>query len=132
MKIIDIKNNSDIDLLNKLVDKKKLLAVDTEFIRENTYYPILSLIQIAVDDTVFIFDYIKNKNNQSFLSKILESKFNIKIFHDCEQDLEILNKNLNIHIENIFDTQLGNAFVDFDHHISYKNLVKKILNIKLI
>ena len=49
MKIIDIKNNSDIDLLYKLVDKKKLLAVDTEFIRENTYYPILSLIQIAVD-----------------------------------------------------------------------------------
>ena len=65
MKIIDIKNNSDIDLLNKLVDKKKLLAVDTEFIRENTYYPILSLIQIAVDDTVFIFDYIKNKTKQS-------------------------------------------------------------------
>ena len=32
MKIIDIKNNSDIDLLNKLVDKNKLLAVDTEFI----------------------------------------------------------------------------------------------------
>ena len=131
MKIIDIKNNSDIDLLNKLVDKKKLLAVDTEFIRENTYYPILSLIQIAVDDTVFIFDYIKNKTKQSFLSKILESKYNIKIFHDCEQDLEILNKNLNIHIENIFDTQLGNAFVDFDHHISYKNLVKKILNIDI-
>ena len=104
MKIIDIKNNSDIDLLNKLVDKKKLLAVDTEFIRENTYYPILSLIQIAVDDTVFIFDYIKNKTKQSFLSKILESKYNIKIFH---------------------------AFVDFDHHISYKNLVKKILNIDI-
>ena len=131
MKIIDIKNNSDIDLLNKLVDKKKLLAVDTEFIRENTYYPILSLIQIAVDDTVFIFDYIKNNSKQIFLSEILESKINIKIFHDCEQDLEILNKNLNIHIENIFDTQLGNAFVDFDHHISYKNLVKKILNIDI-
>ena len=36
MKIIDIKNNSDIDLLYKLVDKKKLLAVDTEFIREKS------------------------------------------------------------------------------------------------
>ena len=80
MKIIDIKNNSDIDLLNKLVDKKKLLAVDTEFIRENTYYPILSLIQIAVDDTVFIFDYIKNNSKQTFLSEILESKLILKFF----------------------------------------------------
>ena len=86
------------------------------------------MIQIAVDDTVFIFDYIKNNSKQTFLSEILESKINIKIFHDCEQDLEILNKNLNIRIENIFDTQLANAFLDLDHHISYKNLVKKILN----
>ena len=55
MKIIDIKNNSDIDLLYKLVYKKKLLAVDTELIRENTYYPILSLIQIAVDNTCLLY-----------------------------------------------------------------------------
>ena len=42
MKLIQIKNSSDIDLLGKLITKKNIFGIDTEFIRENTYFPILS------------------------------------------------------------------------------------------
>ena len=131
MKLIQIKNSSDIDLLGKLITKKNIFGIDTEFIRENTYFPILSLVQIAVDDVVFIYDFLKNKNYRTNLAKILSLDKSIKIFHDCEQDIEILEKNFDIEIKNIFDTQLANAFIDLEHHISYKNLVKNILDLDI-
>ena len=129
IKLVTEKFNSDEFLLH--LNKEKILSIDTEFVREKTFFPILSLIQIAIDNVVYLFDY-KEKNNQyNFLRKIFSNKNYLKIFHDCEQDIEILNYNFSINISNVFDTQLGNAFTDIEHHISYKNLAKKIIGVEI-
>ena len=129
IKLVTEKFNSAEFLL--LLNKEKILSIDTEFVREKTFFPILSLIQIAIDNVVYLFDF-KEKNNQyDFLKKIFSNKKYLKIFHDCEQDIEILNYNFSINITNVFDTQLGNAFTDLEHHISYKNLVKNILGVEI-
>ncbi|MEC7838346.1 MAG: hypothetical protein VX523_06480 [Chloroflexota bacterium] len=126
-----ITDKFDINLFLDEINKTKTLSVDTEFIRENTYYPILSLIQVGVNNQVFIFDCLNETNDYKYLKNIFQEHEYLKIFHDAEQDIEIINDYFSIELKNFFDTQLANAFIDFEHHISYKNLVKKYLKIDI-
>ncbi len=126
-----ITDKFDINLFLDEINKTKTLSVDTEFIRENTYYPILSLIQVGVNNQVFIFDCLNETNDYKYLINIFQEHEYLKIFHDAEQDIEIINDYFSIELKNFFDTQLANAFIDFEHHISYKNLVKKYLGIDI-
>ncbi|MAR37076.1 MAG: hypothetical protein CL715_01740 [Chloroflexi bacterium] len=128
MKINFINSADDFNLVEKSFLKSKKICIDTEFVRENTYYPILSLVQLNINNEIFILDCYNKQNLLEKLTDILIDNDILKIFHDCEQDIEILQSNLNINIKNIFDTQIANAFVCLEHHISYKNLVKKLLN----
>ena len=116
-----ITDNTDIKNIFKELEKSNLLGIDTEFIREKTYYPILSLIQLAVNNKVFIFDCVKKNKNLKILREILNDDKYVKIFHDSEQDIEIINDFFNIDLKNYFDTQLANAFIDTELNISYKN-----------
>ena len=126
-----ITDNTDIKNIFKELEKSNLLGIDTEFIREKTYYPILSLIQLAVNNNVFIFDCVKKNKNLKILREILDDDKYIKIFHDSEQDIEIINDFFNIDLKNYFDTQLANAFIDTELNISYKNLVSRYLDINI-
>jgi len=128
MKINIINSVEEFTLVKKNFLKFKKICIDTEFMRENTYYPILSLVQLNINNEIFILDCYNNQNLLEKLTNILSNNDILKIFHDCEQDIEILQSNLNIDINNIFDTQIANAFVSLEHHISYKNLVKKLLD----
>ena len=128
MKINFINSAEDFNSVEKSFFKSKKICIDTEFVRENTYYPILSLVQLNINNEIFILDCYNKENLLEKLTNILIDNDILKIFHDCEQDIEILQSNLNINIKNIFDTQIANAFVCLEHHISYKNLVKKLLN----
>ena len=126
-----ITDNTDIKNIFKELEKSNLLGIDTEFIREKTYYPILSLIQLAVNNNVFIFDCVKKNKNLKILREILNDDKYVKIFHDSEQDIEIINDFFDIDINNYFDTQLANAFIDTELNISYKNLVSRYLDINI-
>ena len=128
MKINFINSAEDFNSVEKSFFKSKKICIDTEFVRENTYYPILSLVQLNINNEIFILDCYNKQYLLEKLTNILIDNDILKIFHDCEQDIEILQSNLNININNIFDTQIANAFVCLEHHISYKNLVKKLLN----
>ena len=128
MKINFINSAEDFNSVEKSFFKSKKICIDTEFVRENTYYPVLSLVQLNINNEIFILDCYNNQYLLEKLTNILIDNDILKIFHDCEQDIEILQSNLNININNIFDTQIANAFVCLEHHISYKNLVKKLLN----
>jgi ribonuclease D len=126
-----ITGKSDVNLFFNELKKSRILSVDTEFIREKTYYPVLSLIQFAVNNQVFIFDCLNKSNGFKKLKLVFEEDKYLKIFHDAEQDIEIINDYFSIKLKNYFDTQLANAFIDLEHHISYKNLVKKYLDVEI-
>ena len=85
-------------------------------------------MQLNINNEIFILDCYNKQYLLEKLTNILIDNDILKIFHDCEQDIEILQSNLNINIKNIFDTQIANAFMCLEHHISYKNLVKRLLN----
>ena len=109
------------------IKKSNLIAVDTEFIWRNTYFPSLSLIQISNHNKIFIFDLFEN-NNLSELKRIFESNEIKKIFHSLRSDISVLKTSLGVQVCNVFDTQIAESILDknFSAQIGYKDLVKNI------
>ena len=97
-------------------------AVDTEFIREKTYYPLLSLIQIASEQNMACIDPFAI-NDFEPLRQLFQKPELLKVFHSPSQDLEILFQHFGEVPSPVFDTQLAAAVLGFQHQISYADLV---------
>ncbi len=111
-----------------LIKKTKLVALDTEFTRETTYYPILSIIQVALKNSsnsqeLFIIDCLSGINLEEFFTVIADVKI-IKILHSSTQDLQIFNHKSNLLPQGIIDTQIMANFCGFDFSVGYSNLVE--------
>lgn len=130
MNPILIETSAQMDDLERLLNDVKLIAVDTEFQRETTYYPELALVQIATDSIVACIDPLAFDAKPA-LQKILLDTTIIKIFHSCSQDLEVLFYYLGEVPSPIYDTQIANAFLSDQHQIGYASLVETELGIVL-
>lgn len=107
-----------------------LIAVDTEFFRETTYYPQLALVQIATDSIVACIDPLAF-NAKPALARLLLDENITKIFHSCSQDLEVLFYYLGEAPNAIYDTQIANALLTEHHQIGYAALVENELGTTL-
>ncbi len=125
-----IDTSSKMDIFVSQLNGTKLIAVDTEFQRETTYYPQLALVQIATGDTVACIDPLAFDAVPA-LQKILLDKNKIKIFHSCSQDLEVLYYYLGDIPNSIYDTQIANALLSEHQQIGYAGLVENELGIQL-
>ena len=125
-----IVSSSEMDGLLKRLNDTTLIAVDTEFFRETTYYPKLALIQIATDSIIACIDPLAFDAKPA-LRKILCDKNITKIFHSCSQDMEVLFYYLNEMPTSIYDTQIANALLTDHHQIGYASLVENELNVQL-
>lgn len=108
----------------------RVLAVDTEFLRERTYHPKLCLIQVATPDEAVAVDPILI-DNLSPLKDLLLDESKTKVFHACDQDLEVIRDSLGIVPEPIFDTQLAAAFLGHRMQIGYGALVQAYTGVHL-
>lgn len=113
----------------KLIKEAKIVALDTEFTRQTTYYPILSIVQIAVKNSkqeqqLFIIDCLAKIDLSEFFNLIADKKI-IKILHSSTQDLQIFNHQSNLLPQSVIDTQIMANFCGFDFSIGYSNLVEK-------
>lgn len=105
------------------VETSDILAVDTEFLRETTYYPKLCLVQISDGKLIGAIDVL-SCTDFTHLIKLLEDKAITKIMHACQQDLECLYADFGAHTAPVFDTQLAAGFVGYKFNISLANLVE--------
>lgn len=105
-------------------------AIDTEFIRESTYFPILALIQIASEDQLGCIDPLAIDNFKP-LTELLVREDLLKVFHSPSQDLEILYQKFGEVPAPVFDTQLACAVLGYNHQISYADLVQQITGVQL-
>jgi ribonuclease D len=106
------------------------LALDTEFLREKTYFPKFCLLQIATPEWVACVDPIALPD----LSELFDALYNpaiIKVFHSCRQDLEIFFQLRGSIPEPIFDTQIAAPLLGFQDNPGYAMLVSSFLNINL-
>ncbi len=107
------------------------LAVDTEFIRERTYYPRLCLIQVSNGEVAACVDpIVLGEDIQPFLDLLFEGSI-LKVFHAARQDLEIFWHDWGRFPLPLFDTQPAAALLGHGDQIGYANLVKQVLGVEL-
>ena len=128
--MIFINTQSDFDKICEDLSHEKILYMDTEFHRRNTYYAILSIIQISSSKQKIVIDALA-KIDLSNLKKILINNDIIKVFHSPDQDFEILLKLFSVLPKNIFDTQIAANVCGMEEGMGYRNLCKSMLNIEI-
>jgi ribonuclease D len=110
--------------------KSSAVAIDTEFMRERTYYARLCLIQLGNDDVQAIVDPLVCED-LSPLCDLLTDESVVKIFHAGSQDLEIFYRVCGQATTPIFDTQIAATLAGFPQQVGYGALVKEVLGVAL-
>ena len=126
-----IKTNEQLVEVCKSISKEKFITIDTEFIREKTYWSKLCLIQICTHDKEIIIDPLENHIDLDPFIKILNKKSILKVLHSGRQDIEIFYKISGKIPKPIFDTQIAAMVCGFGESVGYEKLVDKILNKKI-
>jgi ribonuclease D len=106
-------------------------TIDTEFLRENTFWPQLCLIQMAGPDAEFIVDPLSEKLDLGPFFELMANECTTKVFHAGRQDLEIIHSKAGIIPKPLFDTQIAAMVCGFGESIGYVNLVKRIVGREL-
>ena len=130
MSFEQITSNEQLVGLCQRLSTAKTLALDTEFIREKTYYPKLCLIQIATPDIIACIDPLTIDDMQPLWDLLLNPSC-IKVFHAARQDLEIFYQLLGEIPQPLFDTQLVATVLGYGEQMGYGNLINKVLGIEL-
>lgn len=124
---------SDTDALRELVDELReasAIAVDTEFLRERTYFARLCLVQLASDDVAAIVDPLAIADLSPLWELMLDPGV-LKIFHSGSQDLDIFCRLSGEPTTPVFDTQLAATLAGFQQQVGYGALVKEVLGVTL-
>ena len=123
----------DTDRFSKLCEGWRSLpfiAIDTEFVRTNTFYPKIGLLQIADHLKCYLVDPLSIQDWSCF-TNLLANPGPIFVIHSCGEDLNLLNTTLGQIPLRIFDTQIAAAFLGLGYSISYQALVAKLFSIDL-
>ena len=109
------------------IEHSPWIAIDTEFLREKTYYPKFCLLQLATPEWVACVDPLLLPSLDRLFSAIYNPSV-IKVFHSCRQDLEIFYQLTSKIPTPIFDTQMAAPLLGFQDHIGYGALVLSLLH----
>ncbi|MFA3915703.1 ribonuclease D [Ruegeria hyattellae] len=107
------------------------VTIDTEFMRERTYYSRLCLVQIAFpgedEDSAVLVDPMANGMSLEPLYDLFRNEEVVKVFHAARQDLEIFWINAQVFPKPLFDTQVAAMVCGFGDQVGYETLVRKIV-----
>ena len=123
-----ISTSAELAALIERMSAHPFVAVDTEFMRENTYWPILCLVQIATPDEAAAIDPMADGIDLTPLLDLLVKNHEVlKVFHAGGQDLEIIHNLTGKTPAPLFDTQVAAMALGFGEQIGYSNLVESML-----
>ena len=125
-----ITTTADLAEFCKLLKGQEFVAVDTEFMRETTYWPKLCLIQAAAPSAEAVIDPLADGMDLEPFLEVLRDPTILKVFHAARQDVEIFN-NLKAMPTPLFDTQVAGMAAGFGEQIAYDALVRQMLKIEL-
>lgn len=100
----------------------QVVAVDTEFVRERTFYPIPGLIQLANKTQIYLIDPVAVGDLQPFLN-LLENAFVTKVMHSASEDIELFYAMGCQQVKSVFDTQIAATWLGAGLSLSLANLV---------
>ena len=125
-----ISTTPELEAFCERVASARVLAVDTEFLREKTYHPKLCLVQVASADECAAIDPLL-VDDLSSLVRLLTDETVTKVFHASSQDLEVLYDGLGCITTPVFDTQLAASFLGLRQQMSYGALVEAYTGVHL-
>jgi ribonuclease D len=106
--------------------KHRVITVDTEFLRETTYYPLLCVVQMASADEAAVIDALaEGIDLKPFFALMADEKV-LKVFHAARQDIEIVWHRAGIVPHPIFDTQVAAMVLGYGDSIAYDQLVERV------
>src|ERR687885_2392949 len=107
------------------------LGLDTEFMPEGRYRPLLCLVQVVVGDDVVVLDPLTEALDAGPLAAVLADPAVEIIVHAGRQDVAILRREWSIDFTNVFDTQVAAGFAGFSAQAGYNGLLHDVLRIRL-
>lgn len=110
--------------------KQGAIAVDTEFMRSDTFYPIAGLLQIGDGKGCYLIDPLAIKNLTPLRELMLDPAVT-KVLHSCSEDLDVFQRWLDVVPSPLFDTQIAAAFAGLGFSLGYSGLVKNVLGIEI-
>lgn len=105
-------------------------ALDTEFVRERTYYARLCLVQVAVGNEMLLVDPLRVGDDE-LLRRFLAGSRQPRVVHAARQDIEVLLPLTGEPLAPLFDTQLAAALLGFPSQVGYGELVRQLLGVEL-
>lgn len=122
-----ITDSDDVNDFCHRAAEAKFVAVDTEFVREKTYWPILCLVQIATpNDAVAIDPLIKGIDLRPLYELMTDTSV-MKVFHSASQDLQIMFNVIGEIVNPVFDTQIAAMVCGYGDQPAYATLVQRIV-----
>ncbi len=121
-----ITTTADLAAACERMSRHTFVTVDTEFLRETTYYPLLCVAQIATSDEAVVIDALAQDLDLAPFFELMANESVLKVFHAARQDIEIVWHQAKLVPRPIFDTQVAAMVLGYGDSISYDQLVQRI------
>ncbi|MGQ3212952.1 ribonuclease D [Shinella sp.] len=115
----------------EILARSEYLTIDTEFLRETTFWPELCLVQLAGPELEVIVDPLAKDLDLTPFFALMANTAVLKVFHAARQDIEIIFNRGNLIPHPIFDTQVAAMVCGFGDSVSYDQLVQKIKGVHI-
>ncbi|MDG0865909.1 ribonuclease D [Candidatus Lucifugimonas marina] len=122
-----ITNSADVADFCARAAQSKFVTVDTEFVREKTYWPILCLIQIATRDEAVAIDPLADGIDLGPVYDLMKNTDVLKVLHSASQDMQIMFTASGAMVEPVFDTQIAAMVSGYGDQPAYATLVQRIV-----
>ena len=126
-----ITKSADVAEFCNEISAAEFVAVDTEFVREKTYWPILCLVQIATPDRAVAIDPLANGIDLQPVYDLMANSSVLKVFHSGSQDMQVMFNATGRMTEPVFDTQIAAMVSGYGDQPAYATLVEKIVGVTI-
>jgi ribonuclease D len=130
LNIVHITDNAALAEMAGALAGRESIALDTEFMRVDTFHPKLALIQIGDGDTEYLVDPL-TISDFSPLVPLLRNEFPRKLLHACSEDIEVLSRLLGGLPQGILDTQIGTAFLGQGLQVGYQKALQDNIGVEI-
>ena len=121
-----ISTTADLAAACSRLAKHPFITVDTEFLRETTYYPLLCVVQMASPEEAVVVDTLAEGIDLKPFFELMGNENVLKVFHAARQDIEIVWHRAGIVPHPLFDSQVAAMVLGYGDSISYDQLVQRI------
>jgi len=125
-----IDRSDELDALARTLESQSSIGVDTEFLRERTFFPKLCLLQLSAAGQIWCIDTLAVGSFNALLPALTATGTR-KLIHAARQDLEAVYLNSKQVISPVFDTQIAAACIGMKPQVGYAELVKTLLNVTI-